>query len=55
MRHLHALVGSLHLCAFLVIPSAVTAQDLFELEVFEYESTPPGRYEVEFHTHRRRR
>jgi hypothetical protein len=26
------------------------AQDIFELEVFEYESTPTGEYEVEFHT-----
>jgi hypothetical protein len=29
---------------------AAAAQDLFELEVFEYESTPPGEYEVAFHT-----
>jgi len=27
-----------------------SAQDLFELEVFRYESTPGGRYDVEFHT-----
>jgi hypothetical protein len=27
-----------------------SAQDLFELEVFRYESAAPGEYEVEFHT-----
>jgi hypothetical protein len=27
-----------------------SAQDLFELEVFRYESAGPGEYEVEFHT-----
>jgi hypothetical protein len=27
----------------------ISAQDLFELEVFEYESIDAGRYEVEFH------
>lgn len=26
------------------------AQDLFELEVFQYESSAPGEYEVEFHS-----
>jgi hypothetical protein len=34
-----------------VLTSAgAAAQDLFELEVFDYDSTPAGRYEVEVHT-----
>ena len=34
-----------------IVPTAnASAQDLFELEVFRYESSGPGEYEVEFHT-----
>jgi hypothetical protein len=32
-----------------LVGANASAQDLFELEVFEYQSTPRGRYEVEFH------
>jgi hypothetical protein len=38
------------LCFVWPLSTRAAAQDLFELEVFEYESTPPGEYEVEFHT-----
>jgi hypothetical protein len=34
----------------LVVASYASAQDLFELEVFEYETVAPGDYEVELHT-----
>jgi hypothetical protein len=37
-------------CVFAATTGNAAAQDLFELEVFEYESTPSGGYEVEFHT-----
>jgi hypothetical protein len=37
-------------CAFALTTGSAAAQDLFELEVFEYESTPYGDYEVAFHT-----
>jgi hypothetical protein len=37
-------------CAFALTTGSAAAQDLFELEVFEYESAPAGGYEVEFHT-----
>jgi hypothetical protein len=37
-------------CAFALTPATARAQDLFELEVFEYDSTPPGGYEIGFHT-----
>ena len=49
MRNGVAVVG---LVCVLVGGSAVCggAQDLFELEVFEYESARPGEYEVEVHT-----
>jgi hypothetical protein len=36
------------LCARSATPAL--GQDLFELEVFEYESSAPGEYEVEFHS-----
>ena len=32
------------------MPFDASAQDLFELEVFRYESAPAGGYDVEFHT-----
>jgi hypothetical protein len=39
------------LVAIATLPALdASAQDLFELEVFRYESTPAGEYEVEFHT-----
>jgi hypothetical protein len=34
--------------AVAAVPAA--AQDLFELEVFPYETTPAGKYDVAFHT-----
>jgi hypothetical protein len=34
----------------LLAASEASAQDLFELEVFRYDSTPAGGYEIEFHT-----
>jgi hypothetical protein len=37
-------------CATTLKPASVSAQDLFELEVFPYETTPRGDYDVEFHT-----
>ena len=37
-------------CSFWMTGVAATAQDLFELEVFDYEMTPPGGYEVGLHT-----
>ena len=45
-------LGSVCLACCLLGSSAVhsVAQDLFELEVFEYESSAPGEYEVEFHS-----
>jgi hypothetical protein len=43
------LVGAMVATTMLMGANA-SAQDLFELEVFEYESAPPGEYEVEFHT-----
>lgn len=48
MRNGVAIVG---LVCSLVCGSAArgAAQDLFELEVFEYESSAPGEHEVEFH------
>jgi hypothetical protein len=51
MRSLRALVVILGFCgAFAPTTQSAAAQDLFELEVFEYDSTPSGDYEVEFHT-----
>ena len=41
--------------AFLLTSVPAFAQDLFELEVFQYESTPPGEYEVELHANGMRR
>ena len=45
-------LGSVCLACCLLGGSAVpsVAQDLFELEVFEYESSASGEYEVEFHS-----
>jgi hypothetical protein len=44
-----SLVGAM-LATTMLMGSNARAQDLFELEVFEYESAPPGTYEVDFHT-----
>jgi hypothetical protein len=43
-------VASLAMAIAMLMPVSASPQDLFELEVFEYESAPPGGYEVEFHT-----
>ena len=45
-------LGIVCLACCLLGGSAVrsVAQDLFELEVFEYEASAPGEYEVEFHS-----
>ena len=32
------------------LPPAASSQDLFELEVFEFPTTPPGTYVIGFHT-----
>jgi hypothetical protein len=38
-------------CCWVCAPTGVAAsQDMFELEVFEYESVPPGGYQIELHT-----
>lgn len=37
-------------CSFWMTGVAAKAQDLFELEVFDYEMTPPGGYELGLHT-----
>jgi len=51
MRHLRALAVPLTFCCALALPTrTAAAQDLFELEVFEYETTPPHDYEIQFHT-----
>ena len=49
-RDSFAIVGRLgSAVSFALTTGSAAAQDLFELEVFEYESTPAGDYEVEFH------
>jgi len=35
--------------AIMLAPFQAAAQDLFELEVFEYDGAPPGKYEVALH------
>ena len=51
MKQLRSIAVSLGFCCmFALTTGTAAAQDLFELEVFEYESTPAGDYEVEFHT-----
>jgi hypothetical protein len=37
-------------CVFALTTVSASAQDLFELEVFSYETAPRGDYEVELHT-----
>jgi hypothetical protein len=44
------LIRRLVIAAALLLASDASAQDLFELEVFRYESAPAGGYDVEFHT-----
>jgi hypothetical protein len=36
-------------CAVALMPMSASAQDLFELEVFEYETAAPGDYDVALH------
>jgi hypothetical protein len=36
--------------AVLLFAGSAGAQDLFELEAFDYDTTAPGAYEVELHT-----
>ena len=51
MQRLDALVVLLAFCGVIALtPRDAQAQDLFELEVFEYGTTPPGTYEIELHT-----
>jgi hypothetical protein len=51
MKQLRSLALQLGFCcAFALTTGSATAQDLFELEVFEYQPTPAGDYAVEFHT-----
>jgi hypothetical protein len=51
MRSIRARILPLGLsCVFALTSASASGQDLFELEVFEYESTPRGQYHVEFHT-----
>jgi hypothetical protein len=47
MRRLSVLVG---LWVLALSSGSAAGQDLFELEVFEYETTPSGDCDVEFHT-----
>lgn len=47
-RRLYAISFVVLLAA--MMPRGASAQDLFELEVFRYESAGPGQYEIEFHT-----
>jgi hypothetical protein len=52
MRLIRALAVGLGFVGALALTAAdadSAAQDLFELEVFNYDSTPAGDYEVEFH------
>jgi hypothetical protein len=42
-------IAPLVLIAAMLTTMDVAAQDLFELEVFRYESAGPGEYDVEFH------
>src|SRR5688572_25301995 len=50
MRHLRALAVPVAFCVAALMPRSATAQDLFELEVFEYATTPAGDFDVELHT-----
>jgi hypothetical protein len=43
-------IVALACCSVLTAAAPGDAQDLFELEVFDFDSTPPGSYDVEFHT-----
>ena len=50
MRRAAAFVASLLCCcASMLLSTQASAQDLFELEVFRYETTPAGDYDVELH------
>jgi hypothetical protein len=49
MRRARAFVAALVFSSASSITPEASAQDLFELEVFPYETTPPGNYDVEFH------
>jgi hypothetical protein len=42
-------VRALLCCLLALAPAGAAAQDLFELEVFEYDGVRPGGYEVAFH------
>jgi hypothetical protein len=48
MRRARALVIFVVFCCGST-PTTASAQDLFELEVFPYDTTPPGDYDVGFH------
>jgi hypothetical protein len=51
MRQIRTLLVPLSFgCVLALTAASASAQDLFELEVFEYESTPAGQWEVAFHT-----
>ena len=43
-------IGLAFCCAFTLTTVSAAGQDLFELEVFQYETAAPGDYDVELHT-----
>jgi hypothetical protein len=49
MRRARPCLVSVLCSAALLTSGGASAQDLFELEVFEAATTPPGGYEIEFH------
>jgi hypothetical protein len=48
--HRAVVAAGLVCCLSACSAAQARAQDLFELEIFEYESSAPGEYEVEFHS-----